>query len=136
MIVVAALLGKSAGGCAPAKSEGDFYSADPGVKLYAITRAGRERDGSAIPHLIEQLESDDHAVRMYTIIALDRITGTRLGYVHHAPEHERRAAVERWVQAYREGELDDPPAQADGSASPEEEAAPEPADDADSEADL
>ena len=108
--VATAALGATGGGCAPAKSEGDFHSADPGVKLYAITRAGRERDRSAIPHLIEQLDSDDHAVRMYSIVALERITGTRLGYVHHAPEHRRREAIERWVEAYRAGEFDDPPA--------------------------
>lgn len=95
----------SIGGCTPAVSEGDFYSPDPGAKLYAIIRAGQTRDRSAIPHLIEQLESDDQAVRMYSIVALERITGTRMGYVHHAPSYRRRDAVQRWVTAYRSGEL-------------------------------
>lgn len=93
------------GGCTPAVSEGDFYSPDPGTKLYAISRAGQTRDRSAIGHLIEQLESDDQAVRMYAIVALERITGTRMGYVYHAPPHERQPAVQRWVVAYRSGEL-------------------------------
>lgn len=97
------------GGCTPAVSEGDFYSPDPGTKLYAITRAGQTRDRSAVPHLIEQLESDDQAVRMYAIVALEKITGTRLGYVHHAPEHQRQEAVDRWVTAYRSGEFQQTP---------------------------
>ncbi|MDH3583249.1 MAG: hypothetical protein OER86_03450, partial [Phycisphaerae bacterium] len=42
-------------GCAPPVSEGGFNAPDPASKLYAIIRAGRERDRSAVPHLIEQL---------------------------------------------------------------------------------
>ncbi|MEX0741161.1 MAG: HEAT repeat domain-containing protein, partial [Phycisphaeraceae bacterium] len=99
-------------GCTPAVSEGGFNAPDPGSKLYAIIRAGQTRDRTAIPHLIEQLESDDQAVRMYSILALDRITGTRLGYIHHAPSHHRQAAVARWVEAYRTGELEDDHAKA------------------------
>ncbi|MEX2672069.1 MAG: hypothetical protein WD294_08175 [Phycisphaeraceae bacterium] len=110
--IITAAICLALSGCTPAISEGGFHAPDPGSKLYAITRAGQNRDRTAIPHLIEQLESDDQAVRMYSILALDRITGTRLGYIHHAPSHHRQAAVARWVEAYRQGELEDDHAKA------------------------
>lgn len=103
---IAGLLMLGLGACAePPVSEGGFDAADPGSKLYAITRAGRQKDASAIPHLIEQLDSDDQAVRMYAIGALERITGQRKGYVYYAPQAQRDAAIQRWVQACRDGQL-------------------------------
>lgn len=89
----------------PPISEGGFDAADPGSKLYAITRAGQRQDASAIPNLIQQLDSDDAAVRMYAIGALHRITGERKGYVYYAPQTDRDAAIERWLAAYRNGQL-------------------------------
>lgn len=102
----AMLIGVAAAGmgllsaCTPAASSGDFDSADPASKLYAIVRAGETKDASAIPHLIEQLNSDDQAVRMYAIGALRRITGEDMGYVYYAPPAEREAAIQRWLEAY------------------------------------
>ncbi|MAE63080.1 MAG: hypothetical protein CMJ18_02305 [Phycisphaeraceae bacterium] len=91
-------------GCAPPPArDGGFHSDDPASKLYAIVRAGSDADHDSIPHLIEQLDHDDPAVRMFAIVALERITGDRLGYNPYAPLHGRRAAVERWTEAYRRG---------------------------------
>lgn len=96
------------GGCAPPPaSEGGFNSRDPAAKLYAIQRAGEQRDRSAIPHLIEQLNSDDEAVRMFAIISLEKITGTRLGYSPYDPAWKREPAVGKWVAAYKNGEFAD-----------------------------
>jgi hypothetical protein len=44
------------------------------------------------------LDSDDPAARLVAIRALERITGQTLGYDHAGPEHERRLAVERWME--------------------------------------
>ncbi len=90
-------------GCAPPASEGDFHSSDPSAKLYAIVHAGQQKDRTAIGPLIEQLDSDDQAVRMCAINALERITGTRLGYVHYAPAEQRAVAVARWAEAFKTG---------------------------------
>jgi len=89
----------------PPASAGGFDSADPQSKLYAIVRAGERKDESAIPHLIQQLESDDQAVRMYAIHSLEQITGQRQGYVYYAPQPQRDAAINRWLKAYRDGRL-------------------------------
>lgn len=87
--------------CAPPPaSEGGFDAEDPASKLYAIRAAGTQSDQTKIPELIEQLNSDDPAVRMYAILALEKITGDRKAYDPYAPAHERNAAVRRWVDAY------------------------------------
>lgn len=96
-------------GCAPPPArEGHFSSPDPAAKLYAIHRAGEQRDWSTIRSLIEQLDSSDGLVRMMAIQALQRITGTRYGFVPYGTQLQRRVAVERWTQAVRDGEFDSP----------------------------
>lgn len=46
--------------------------------------------------LVARLEDEDDAVRFFAILALDRMTGTRLGYSYHAPEDQRLRAVQAW----------------------------------------
>jgi len=91
LALIVALLASIA--CQPPISEGDFDSADPAAKLYAISHADR----GDIPRLIEQLDSDDPAVRMYAIVALERLTGQRRGYSPYDPAHKRAPAVQRWA---------------------------------------
>lgn len=98
-VAILSLIGCRSG---PVVSEGGFDSDDPASKLYAIKRAGQNRDDSAVEHLVEQLDSDDPAVRMMTIIALERITGTRLGYNPYASIVNRQLAIDAWVNAVRE----------------------------------
>ncbi len=85
------------GGCA---GEVSFDSPDSAVRLRAIHRAAAEDDRSAIPKLIEMLESDDSAVRILSIRTLQMMTGQTLGYEPIAPSYERTPAVERWQQWY------------------------------------
>jgi HEAT repeat protein len=114
LIILCAGFGALAGlgSCAPAATEGGFDAANPAAKLYAIQRAGLREDRSKIPQLIEQLDSDDPAVRLFAIEALERMTGERRGYKPYDPPHRRAEAVDRWVQAHRPA---DPPDSADGS---------------------
>jgi hypothetical protein len=105
-----------AAGCTPRASDGGFDSSDPASKLYAIVHAGQTKDRTKIPQLIEQLASDDQAVRMYTIEALRRITGQDMGYVHYAHPALRQQAIDRWVAAYRSGQFDTTPASSPASS--------------------
>lgn len=59
--------------------------------------AAERRDPGAIPDLIECLGSDDPAVRLAAIRALERITGQTLGYEHAAAEWRRREMVDVWL---------------------------------------
>ena len=96
-------------GCQPPRAEeGGFESADPASKLYAIHRAGMQSDANAVPQLIGQLDSDDPAVRMYAIVALEKITGQRKGYSPYDPPHKRAAAVQRWAREYRQANVSEP----------------------------
>ena len=86
------------GGCGASafRSEVSLESPDPSARAAAIVRAADRHDQSAVPLLVDRLEDEDEAVRFYAILALDRLTGTRLGYEYGGPEMERRASVERW----------------------------------------
>ncbi len=92
-------------GCASPTTGSGLNADDPATKLGAIVRAGQQRDRSAIPDLVEQLDSDDDAVRMLAINALERITGTRMGYNPYATASKRRPAVDRWIESVRQGQF-------------------------------
>jgi hypothetical protein len=69
---------------------------DPGERAAAIIAAGNARDCRAVPALVDRLEDEDPGVRFFAVLALERLTGTRLGYRSGAPLAERRAAVQEW----------------------------------------
>jgi hypothetical protein len=95
--------------CGPRATDGGFDSANPAAKLYAIEHAGAQRDPAAVPDLIEQLDSDDPAVRLLAGAALEEITGRTYGYDHADPPAARRSAIHRWVDAWESGELSGSP---------------------------
>ena len=69
---------------------------DPSVKIPAYKKAVRERDDDAAPQLVADLESDDPAVRLFAIEALERVTGTTRGYRYFDDETDRRESVAKW----------------------------------------
>ena len=74
-----------------------FESPLPSARIEAIVDAAARRDRTAVPQLVECLSSDDPAVRMAAIRALERITGQTLGYEHAAPEWRRQEMVDVWL---------------------------------------
>jgi hypothetical protein len=95
--VLASMTVLLASACTAPATEADFDSPDPAARLHAIGRAGEQRDETATPSLIEQLDSDDPAVRMLALEALKRIEGGTHGYWFGDPPHERRAAIGQWT---------------------------------------
>ncbi len=83
-------------------------SDNPASRLYAIHRAAATGDEAAVPALVESLDHDDPAVRMMAINALERLTGTRMGYDPYAGPVARRQAADAWAAAVREGRFDPP----------------------------
>ncbi len=108
-------------GCAaaPPSRLGGFDSDNPASKLYAIVRAGQAADRSKVVNLVEQLENDDPLVRMMAINALERITGTRMGFNPYAPLPDRLTATQAWAQAVNEGKFGQPLADSTHSAYPD-----------------
>ncbi len=99
---ITSLLSLFLAGCqlgGPRATDGGFDSENPGAILYAIHQAGETKDESAVLPLIELLDHDDPAVRLFAINALERITGKadRFGYDPYASEHDRRTAIDQWV---------------------------------------
>lgn len=95
------------GACAaPSSRKGGFESDNPATLLYAIQEAGESGDRSKLPRLVESLENDDPAVRMMAMVALENITGERLGYRPYASSVKRAPAVARWQDVIRQGATD------------------------------
>ena len=91
--------------CGPAAIDGGFDSPNPAAKMYAIERAAQNVDHSAVKQIVEQLDSDDPAVRSLAIAALQRITGETYGYHDYDPPMQRRAAIERWRRAVESADM-------------------------------
>lgn len=78
------------------------YPLDRARAAVGLAEAG---DGQAVDLLIELLSDHDRAVRMYTILALERLCGETHGYHYYDPEPERAAAIARWRTARQDGEV-------------------------------
>jgi hypothetical protein len=71
-------------------------SDNPDCLIPAIKIGVAHHDQRIIPYLVKDLESDDAAVRMYSIDGLSRITGQDFGYVYYADEQDRKNAIKLW----------------------------------------
>ena len=92
------------GACTAPRAPRTVTSDDLGIKIPAIRSAVSADDRSIIPHLIEDLENDDPAVRFYAIQGLRRLTGQTMDYHYYDAEEQRTAAVQRWRQWLAEKE--------------------------------
>jgi len=85
-------------GCARKPQLSDLDNPNSMIKIVAVKWAGDNKVSSALPQLVDLLQDEDRAVRLYSIEALRRITGTDCGYDYKAAAHVRAAAVKRWHQ--------------------------------------
>jgi len=85
-----------AGGCGRGRVKPDIHSPDPSQKIPGIVRAVRQRDLPEARHMVEDLSSDDAAVRMFAIGGLRRLTGETFGYNYYDDEDAREPAVKQW----------------------------------------
>lgn len=90
-----------------------IYSDDPSIKIPAIKTS---RDGKAIRQMVKDLDSDDPAVRFYTINGLKEITGNTFDYRYYDDEIRRKPALKRWQDWLAQREGNAPPATARASA--------------------
>lgn len=84
-------------GCGPSGPR-TVYNPDPAIKIPAIVQAADQRNRSVIPELVEGLDSDDPAIRFYSVRALRDMTGEDFGYRYYEDDQERKPAVQRWRQ--------------------------------------
>jgi len=87
-------------GCGCGSSSSDiaaaFQDEDPARRIEAVALAGRNRDQSAVPFLIDRLTDSQEEVRFFAIIALKRATGETMGWNYYDPPAKRAEAVRRW----------------------------------------
>lgn len=100
MVVVA--IAATVGGCANPEQTVGFTEYDNAARLRAVRAAAASGDQSAVPALIARLSSDDPAERLLANSALERLTGTTMGYQHAVPPDQRQAAIDRWNQWARQ----------------------------------
>ncbi len=86
--------------CLPScsRSEPPLRHQDPAYKIPAMKAAVSDQDTGAIPMLIDSLDSDDPAVRLYAIIALEKLSGQTFDYAFYADRAERQPSIQRWRQ--------------------------------------
>ena len=84
------------GACQAPRPDPDVRHPDPSVKIPAMKQAVREQDHAAAAQLVEDLDSDDPAIRLYAIQALQRMTGEDHGYRYWDDSMDRAPAIARW----------------------------------------
>ena len=89
-------------GCAAPAPRRAVTNPDLSGKIPAIKASVQAKDMSAVRQLVKDLDSDDPAVRFFTIQGLQRLTGETFEYRYFDDERERRPALERW-QAWLRG---------------------------------
>jgi hypothetical protein len=92
-------------GCGPSALEGGYNSANPAAKMYAIEHSAETGRVADVPRIVEQLDSDDPAVRLLAITTLEQLTGETHGYRHYDPPDLRREAIARWTRAVDSGRI-------------------------------
>ena len=93
-------------GCNPSGMRREhLVSPYPLDRARAAVQLAEAGDALAVDLLIELLNDRDRGVRMYTILALERLCGQTYGYKYYDREPRRAAAVARWRQARQRGEV-------------------------------
>jgi len=74
-------------------------------RVRAAVQLAEAGDAQAVDLLIELLDDRDQGVRMYAILALERLCGRTYEYRYYDPEPLRAAAIARWHEARQRGEV-------------------------------
>lgn len=90
--------------CTAPRPRPNIADADPQVKIAGIKEAAAKKDRAALPALVEELNSDDPAVRLYALQALEKFSGERFGYEFYFDEEQRKPSLAKWREWLKEQE--------------------------------
>ena len=96
-------------GCTAPRPAPNIADADPTVKIAGIKQAVARKDRASLPALVEQLDSDDPAVRLFALGALERFAGQRFGYEYYFDEEQRKPSLAKWRE-WLKGQMEAPAA--------------------------
>ena len=110
IVATIAIWGVGSAGCAPEPIQPDPTSADPAARIAAYERIAvasedRPLERDELEALVAGLRSQDQLVRVIAISALERATGTTMGYRSFDPEAVRAVSVQAWRDAIDEGRV-------------------------------
>jgi hypothetical protein len=102
-VFILVVIGVVVAGCvASTPKTGTIYqrlqNEDPAVRCDAILEAGNTKNAKTIPLLIDRLSDTESDVRMFSGIALRKITGKDFGWQSWDPRIKRDKAIRRWRQ--------------------------------------
>ena len=83
-------------GCQDYRGPVSIKSDDPDLKILAMKDDVANRHSTDIPTMVDDLQSDDPAIRFYAIQSLHRLTHDDLGYHYYETDDERAPAMSRW----------------------------------------
>ena len=91
-------------GCKAEPVRADLQAVDAESRIAGFVAASQSDDPEELDHLVDALEDDDPAVRLFAAEALRRRTGQNHGFHAYHPKPERDEAVTRW-RAFIDGSL-------------------------------
>lgn len=83
-------------GCNDTLGPKSVKSRDPLLKVPGIKAAAETCDTTDKAQMVADLDSDDSAIRFYSIQGLQRLAGDDKGYKYYEDDVHRRAAVLKW----------------------------------------
>ncbi|MCK5114040.1 MAG: HEAT repeat domain-containing protein [Phycisphaerae bacterium] len=103
VVFMLAVVGVMVAGCvASTPTAGTIYqrlqNEDPAVRVAAVVEAGNTKNEKTVPLLIDRLSDTESDVRMFSGIALRKITGQNFGWLSWDSRIKRDEAIRRWRQ--------------------------------------
>jgi hypothetical protein len=95
-VVMLVALGLLVGGCAAPRPRAAVTDSDVSAKIRGMKKGVRQNDRSILQQLVADLDSDDPAIRLYSIQSLQRLTNQDLGYRYYDDQLARQPALQRW----------------------------------------
>lgn len=83
-------------GCQDPRGPVSVKSDDPDLQIVAMQRDVSQNNRHDIPTMVEDLQSDDPAIRFYAIQGLRRLTHDDFGYHYYASDEDRAPALLLW----------------------------------------
>jgi len=83
-------------GCQAPRGPVSISSEDPDLKIQAIEQDVALKNTTDIPKMVQNLQSDDVAIRFYAIQALRRLTNDDFGYRFYEDDDQRAPATALW----------------------------------------
>lgn len=102
-LLVALTCGAWSCGGRPARA--DLRSGNALDRARGVVSVAEARDDLAVHKLVDLLDDSDRGVRMYAIMALERLCDEDFGYRYYESAARRAPAVERWREAIRKGDV-------------------------------